>query len=402
MGKLTATAVTKAKFKERPVKLTDGGGLYLLLSKTGGKHWRYDYRHSGRRKTLSLGSFPEITLASARQRHQEARTLLAEGTDPSEAKRLKQLESTIITQNTFKAVATEWYKSKMTGMSQTHRERTTRILDKNLFPAIGERPIKNINAPELLACLRKIESKGTIDTAHRAKNVAGQVFRFGIACGKCERDPSQDLKGALTNKTTKHLPTLLDSERIKELLIAINNYQGSANVIAALKISILLFQRPGEIRHMEWSEINWTDKRWEIPANKGGENKKINTDHFVPLCKQALDILTEHHKLTGNGKYVFPSPRGASRPLSENGVRTALRTMGFTNDDITPHGFRAMARTLLDEKLGYRVDIIEAQLAHAVKDPTGRAYNRTSFLKERTEMMQAWADYLNSLKEHAR
>lgn len=287
-------------------------------------------------------------------------------------------------------------------MSKTHGDRTTRILDKNLLPVLGGRPIKNINAPELLACPRQIEKKGTLDTAHRAKNVAGQVFRFGIACSKCERDPSQDLRGALSNKTTMHLPTLLDTKRIKELLIAIDNYQGSANVIAALKISTLLFQRPGEIRHMEWAEINWTDKRWEIPANKGGENKKISTDHFVPLCSQAIEILTEHQKLTGNGRYVFPSPRGASRPLSENGVRTALRTMGFSNDDITPHGFRAMARTLLDEKLGYRVDIIEAQLAHAVKDPTGRAYNRTSFLKERTEMMQAWAYYLDDIKKGAR
>lgn len=402
MGKLTATTVAKAKPQKKPVKLTDGGGLYLFVSQAGGKHWRYDYRYAGKRKTLSIGSFPEITLAMARQKHQDARRLLAEETDPNEAKKQVRFKNSTVAKNTFKSVAEEWFAAKIDDKSKTHRDRTTRILDKNLFPAFGKRPIKEINAPELLACLRKIESKGTIDTAHRAKNVAGQVFRFGIASGKCERDPSQDLKGALKNKTTKHLPTLLNKNQIRALLLAIDNYQGSANVIAALRLSILLFQRPGEMRHMEWSEINWEERRWEIPANKDGESKKIKSDHFVPLCRQAIATLAEHKRLTGNGKYVFPSPRGASRPLSENGVRTALRTMGFSNDDITPHGFRAMARTLLDEELGYRVDIIEAQLAHAVKDPTGRAYNRTSFIKERTDMMQAWADFLDLLKKNTK
>jgi integrase len=246
--------------------------------------------------------------------------------------------------------------------------------------------------------LRKIENRGAIETAKRAKQTCGQIFRYGIATGRCERDPSADLAGALKTVKERHLAAITDPKEVGQLMIAIDNYQGTSTVCAALKLSPLLFCRPGELRHMEWSEINWGEEQWEIPANKGGENKKISFDHIVPLSTQALEILREQQLLTSKSKYVFPSARQLSRPLSENGVRTALRTMGYDNETMTPHGFRAMARTLLDEQLGYKVEWIEQQLAHAVKDHLGRAYNRTTHLPQRKKMMQHWSDYLDQLK----
>ena len=282
--------------------------------------------------------------------------------------------------------------------SNSYHDRTLRILEKDLFPYLGARPIAQITAPELLAVLRRIENRGAVDIAHRAKQTSGLIFRYAIATGRAERDPSRDITGALRNRRKIHHAAITDPKEVGKLLVAIDGYTGTPVVKTALKLSPLLFQRPGEIRHMEWSEINWEQRRWEIPAEK----MKMRVDHIVPLCQQALDLLTELQRLTGRGKYVFPSARGASRPLSENGVRVALRTIGYANEQMTPHGFRAMARTILDEVLNYRVDWIEHQLAHAVKDPTGRAYNRTAHLEGRTKMMQAWADYLDSLKDEAR
>jgi len=264
-----------------------------------------------------------------------------------------------------------------------------------LFPHIGHRPIAEINPPELLATLRRTESRGSIETANRAKQIAGQVFRYAVATGRAERDPTPDLKGALATPKVKHHATLTDPKDVAGLLRTIEGFTGTPTVAAALKLSPLLFCRPGELRYMEWAEINWDESRWEIPAEK----MKMRLPHIVPLPAQAIVILRNLQPITGRGRFVFPSARGASRPLSENGVRVALRTMGYTNDQITPHGFRAMARTLLDEVLGYRVDWIEQQLAHAVKDANGRAYNRTTHIKERTKMMQGWADYLDALKQ---
>jgi len=249
----------------------------------------------------------------------------------------------------------------------------------------------------LLAVLRKIESRGAVETAHRAKQTAGQIFRFAVSTGRAERDPSADLSGALKTPKKKHLASITDPKEVGKLLLAIDNFQGTATVTAALSLSPLLFARPGELRHMEWEEINWEGGQWEIPAEK----MKIKQPHIVPLCKQAIAILKELQLLTGRGKYVFPSARGASRPLSDNGVRTALRTLGYDNDTMTPHGFRATARTLLDEVLGFRIEWIEQQLAHTVRDPQGRAYNRTKHLPQRKDMMQKWADYLDNLKAQA-
>lgn len=394
MGKLTATAVQQSKGQAKPVKLPDGGGMYLLVNTNGTKYWRYNYRFAGKRKTLALGVYPDTSLATARKLHQAARETLAAGIDPSEAKRIERITRHLASADSFEAVATEWYESKLQDKSDSYRDRTRRLLKKNLYPSLGTRPISQITSAELLMVLRKVEARGAVDMAHRAKQTAGQVFRYAVATGRAERDPSGDLRGALKTKNKKHYSAITDPVKVGKLLLAIDAFEGTPTVKTALLLSPLVFQRPGEIRGMEWEEINWEEKRWEIPADK----MKMRQPHIVPLCSQALEHLKELHRLTGRGRYVFPSARGGSRCLSENGVRTALRTMGYDNDTMTPHGFRAMARTILDEVLNYRVEWIEHQLAHAVKDANGRAYNRTAHLPQRREMMQGWADYLDNLK----
>lgn len=395
MGKLTATEVKQAKPAEKATKLTDGGGMYLLVHPKGAKYWRHDYRFSGKRKTLALGVYPEVSLKEAREKHQDARKQLRNGIDPGNERKVEKLTRHLAAAESFEAVAREWFNQIMPEKSKSYRERTGRILEKDLYPYLGNCPIASITAPELLATLRRIEDRGANDIAHRAKQTAGQIFRYAVATGRAERDPSGDLKGALKpRRKKKHHAAVTDPAEVGRLLVAMEAFRGTLVVKMALLLSPLLFQRPGEIRGMEWVEINWEAKRWEIPAEK----MKMKQPHIVPLSNQALNLLRELERLTGRGRYVFPSARGASRCLSENGVRVALRTLGYDNDTMTPHGFRAMARTLLDEVLGYRVDWIEHQLAHAVRDPNGRAYNRTAHLEGRTEMMQAWADYLDRLQ----
>jgi integrase len=369
MGKLTATAVQQARGQAKPVKLTDGGGLYLPVKPDGYRYWRYNYRYAGKRKTLALGVYPDVSLAAARKAHQQARETLAKDIDPGEAKRIERITRHLASADSFEAVATEWYEAKLSEKSDSYRDRTRRLLKNDLYPPLGNRPVSQITAPELLMALRKVEARGAVDMAHRAKQTAGQVFRYAVATGRAERDPSTDLKGALKSRTKKHHAAITDPVEVGKLLLAIETFQGTPTVKAALQLSPLLFQRPGEIRGMEWAEINWEAEQWEITADK----MKMRQPHIVPLCTQAIDLLKELHRLTGRGRFVFPSARGGSRSLSENGVRVALRTMGYDNDTMTPHGFRAMARTILDEVLNYRVDYIEHQLAHAVKDANGRA-----------------------------
>tara|TARA_R110001599_G_scaffold8651_30_gene42441 strand:+ start:11202 stop:12446 length:1245 start_codon:yes stop_codon:yes gene_type:complete len=398
MGKLTATEVKQAKPGSKDRKLTDGGGLFLLVASTGGKRWRFRYRFAGKEKLLALGVYPDVSLATARKRHQEARDKLAEGIDPGNQRKVEKLTRHLASANSFEAVAREWFNQVMPTKSESYRDRTGRILEKDLYPPLGARPIASITAPELLAALRRVESRGAYDIAHRAKQTAGQVFRYAVATGRAERDPSGDLKGALTPKRAKkHHAAITDPAGVGRLLVAMDNFEGTPVVKAALLLSPLLFQRPGEIRAMEWAEINWDAAQWEIPAEK----MKMRLPHVVPLSNQALELIRELQPLTGRGRYVFPSARGASRCMSDNAVRIALRTIGYDNNTMTPHGFRAMARTLLDETLGYRVDWIEHQLAHAVRDANGRAYNRTSHLENRRAMMQGWADYLDVLRVQA-
>lgn len=391
MQKLAATAVKQAKPKTTPYKMTDGGGLYLLVNAKG-KYWRYNYRFTGKQKTLALGVYPDTSLSTARKRHQSAREKLAEGIDPSEAKKVQRITNNSAAADEFEPIAREWFSNKMAKASESHKSRTRGILKNDLFPSIGTRPISKITAPEVLAVLKKIEGRGV--DALRAKQVAGRVFRYAVAAGRIDSDPTRDLAEVLKTREVKHNAAITEPDELAKLLVAIDGYEGTPTVRTALQLSALLFQRPGEIRQMEWAEIQWGENRWELPSKK----MKLRLPHIVPLCRQAQELLTELHKLTGRGRYVFPSARGASRPLSENGVRAALRTLGYDNDTMTPHGFRATARTILDEVLGVRVDYIEHQQAHAVIDANGRAYNRTTHLEGRREMMQQWADYLDTLR----
>jgi len=390
--KLTAVAVRQAVPREKAYRLSDGRGLYLEVQPAGRKYWRYAYRYAGKQKTLALGVYPDVSLKAARSAHKAARAKLVDGIDPAQVRRVEKLLRNQADAESFEAIGREWFATKMTEKSDTHRDRTLRLLEKDLFPWIGRQPIKSINAPELLAALRRVESRGALDSAKRARQVASQVFSYGIQTGRAERNVADDLRGALTPSKKKHHAAIIDPVALGALLRAMDGSTAGPAVKTALLISPILFQRPGEIRHMEWEEID--GDRWEIPAEK----MKMRMAHIVPLPRQALVLLDGLRPITGRGRYVFPSARGASRCMSENAVRVALRDLGYTNDQQTPHGFRATARTILDEILGFRPDIIEQQLAHAVKDANGRAYNRTAHLKARAEMMQAWADYLDKLR----
>ena len=389
---LTDIKVLKAKPQGKPASLFDGSGLYLLVTPTGGKLWRFKYRFDKQEKKLALGSYPEISLLDARKRREDARKLLANGIDPG-AVRKAQKQANAEETETFEVIAREWFNKFKHNWKESHAQRVISRLEKNVFPHIGSKPISKIKAPELLAVLRRIEARGIIHSAHTIRGISGQVFRYAVATGRAERDPSADLRGALPPVKTINRAAITDPVKAGELLRAIDNYRGSFVVQSALKFAPLTFVRPGELRHAEWSEIDFDKAEWNIPAEK----MKMKQPHLVPLSKQAIEILTELMKLTGNGKYVFPG-RTSSRPMSDNAILAALRYMGFEKTEMSGHGFRAMARTILDEVLQVRPDLIEHQLAHAVRDPLGRAYNRTQHLSERRRMMQTWADYLDDLK----
>jgi integrase len=390
--KLTVLDVKNAKPRAKPYKLADGGGLYLEVMPNGSRYWRMKYRFAGKEGRLALGVFPEVSLKDARQKKIKARQQLSAGLDPSNERRQLKFAAIASRNNTFGSIAEEWLEKQRPHWSESHTTRTKWLLQNHLLPWLDTRPIQEISTPELLSVLQRIEQKGIHETAHRAKHTAGQILRYAIATGRTQQDPTLALKGALTNPKEKHLAAITDPKEVGRLLIAMDGFRGTIEVRTALLLSPLLFQRPGEIRQMQWSDLNFETAEWRYTVTK------TKTPHVVPLSHQAVALLQAIQPITGGGRYVFPSARGPSRPLSENGVRTALRTLGYTNEQMTPHGFRAMARTILDEVLGYRIDWIEHQLAHAVKDPNGRAYNRTAHLEGRKEMMQAWADYLDKLR----
>jgi integrase len=393
---LTDTKARNAKPKNKQYKLFDKDGLFLLVSPAGGKWWRFKYRFGGKEKLISLGTYPEIGLAKARERRDVARSQVANGIDPSQARKaLKAAREQC--ENTFEVVAREWHGKFVSTWSPGHAKTILSRLESNVFPWIGPSPINDIKAPELLMVLRRIESRGALETAHRVRGICGQVFRYAVATGRTERDPAADLRGALPPVKPTHHAAITDPEKIGGFLRGIDGYQGSLVTRCALKLAPLLFVRPGELRQAEWEEIDLEAAEWNIPAKK----MKTRQAHSVPLSRQALEILQELKPLTGAGRYVFPSARTVLRPMSNNAVLGALRRMGIGKDEMSGHGFRAMARTILDEVLQVRVDYIEHQLAHAVKDPNGRAYNRTAFLEQRREMMQTWADYLDGLKKEA-
>ncbi|MBB5188922.1 integrase [Zhongshania antarctica] len=392
---LTDPAVKLAKPKDKPYRLTDGEGMYLEVSPKGGKYWRMKYRFGGKEKRLSIGVYPATSLKKARQLREQARQHLSNGVDPSALKQITKLTNTTAAANSFKLVALEWFSKQKPIWAENHWSKVERMMERDLFPFLGSRPLNEITPPELLAVLRKIESRGALESAKRTKQIAGQIFRYGVATGRCERDPAQDLNGALANPIKKHRSAITDPKLVGPLLNALDGYQGTAVVNAAIRLAPLTFVRPGELRKAKWAEIDLDKAEWRYYVTK------TKSDHIVPLCKQAIDILRELQPLTCNSEYVFPSARTLRRPMSDNAVLSAMRRMGIGKDEMCGHGFRAMARTILDEELHFRPDWIEHQLAHAVKDVHGRAYNRTAHLPERKKMMQAWADYLDSLKIQA-
>jgi integrase len=393
---LSDVKVRSAKPREKFYKLTDGDGLYLHVTEKGSKLWRFRYRFDGKEKLLALGGYPEISLSDARSRRDEARRQLAHGIDPGAVKKAKKQAATA-EQETFEAVAREWHKTFLASWTPRHAQTILSRLKHDLFPWMGSRPINENKAPELLAVVRRAQSRGALELAHRLRAIAGQVFRYAVATGKAERDPSGDLRGALPPTKVKHHAAITDPKEVAHLLRALDGYQGGFVVKCALRLAPLFFVRPGELRHAEWAEIDFDEATWNIPGHK----MKMKQAHIVPLSRQAIEILRELHTYTGAGRYVFPSVRTHARPMSENTVNAALRHAGYDKDTMTGHGFRATARTILDEVLHIRPDYIEHQLAHAVRDPNGRAYNRTAHLVERKKMMQTWADYLDRLKAGA-
>lgn len=389
---LTATAVKNAKPKDKPYKLADGKGLYLLITEAG-KYWRFDYRSAGKRRTLALGIDPDVSLAQARDRRDGARSLLAAGADPGNAKRAAKAARG--NTESFEAIAREWHLKRLPTLAASTAENMIHRLEQDMFPWLGSRPIQEIKAPELLACLRRIEARGALEIAHRMQRASGAIFRYAIATGRAERDPAADLRGALAPIKVTHHPAIIEPKAAGELLRAIDGYSGTFVVRCAMKLAPYVFVRPGELRRAEWSDFDLDIPQWRMrPANT-----KMREPHVVPLPAQAVAILRELHPLTGSGRYVFPGERSDTRPMSENTINAALRRLSYAKDVMCGHGFRAMARTILDEVLGFPVEVIEQQLAHAVQDANGRAYNRTKYLQQRKAMMQAWADYLDVLRE---
>ncbi len=404
---LSDVQVKNAKPQEKDMTLFDGGGLYLLVGKQkhdpagkplpASKLWRMKYRYSGKERLLSFGAYPAVTLSDARQRREEAKKLLANGIDPSEAKKAHKAAMAENNANNFEKIARDWHAQKQADWTENHAKRLLRGLEVDVFPFIGSKPINEIRTPELAELLERIASR-TLETAHRLKIAIDMTFKYAVVRGKCEQNPAASLRGVLPTVKNKHMAAPTDPKEVAPLLRAIDGFTGSFIVKCAMQLAPLLFVRPGELRQAEWSEIDLEAAEWNISAEK----MKMRVAHLVPLSRQAIEILKSLQPLTGHGKYVFPCHRSPLRCMSENAVNAGLRRLGFDKQEITGHGFRAMARTILDEVLQFRPDIVEHQLAHKVKDPLGRAYNRTSHLAERRKMMQVWSDYLDGLKNGAK
>ncbi len=388
---LTDVAIRNAKLKDKPYKLYDSQGLFLIINPSGKKWWRFKYTFNGKQKTISLGIYPDVSLREARQERDNARKTLSQGIDPSRQKKMARSMGL-----TFSELAWEWYEKRKDTWTPGHAKTVKLRIEKWILPFLGNRFVTTITAPELYAALRRIEDLEKIETTHRVKQIISMIFRYGIVKGVTERDPAADLgRGVLISIKPKHYPTLLDPKEIGALLRAINGYEFLI-IRYALKLLAYTFVRPGELQRAKWEEINFEEKLWKIPA----ERMKLRKDHIVPLSRQTLKAFEEIYVFTNHSIFVFPGFRGKDRPISEPALNAALQRMGYnTKEDITAHGFRAMARTLLHENLRFPPEVIEHQLAHAVPDTLGEAYNRTKFLEERKQMMQAWADYLDSLEQ---
>lgn len=391
---LSDTAIRNAKPREKPYKLSDGRGLFLLVA--GEKRWwRFKYRFQGREKLLSLGVYPDVPLKAARDRRDEARRQLANGIDPSAARKaMKDAQSATV--DSFEVVAREWIGNKATKWAPGHESKIRRRLERDVFPYLGSVPVAAVDAPAILKMARRIESRGTLETAHRAVQNCGQVIRYAIATGRASQDPTPSLRGALPPPRETHYASITDPRAIGALLRAIDGYQGSEVTRLALRLAPLVFVRPGELRKAEWSEIDLDGAEWRIPA----ERMKMRQAHVVPLSTQAIAVLRDLQERTGRGRYVFPGVRGRDRYMSENTVNAALRRLGYGKTDLTGHGFRSMASTLLNEQ-GWKPDAIERQLAHGERNAIRAAYNFAEYLPERRAMMQAWATYLDALRSGA-
>ena len=390
---LTVTATNNAKPKDKPYKLADEKGLYLFIQSSGSKLWRFDYRFGGKRKTLALGSFPDVGLSDARDRRDAARKLLANDADPSETKKAAKASKVGLQLNSLEVVAREWASSYFTNKSASHQQRTLRRLELYIFPWMGSRQISEITAPQILEAVKRIENLNKLETAHRTLQAVSQVFRHAVQTGRTMRDPCVDLRGALPATVVKHMAAFTEPKQIAGLLRAIDGFTGSFTVQSALRLSPLVFTRPSELRTAKWADIDLEAREWRYRVSK------TNTMHLVPLSTQAAKLFSEMKSLSGHGEFVFQGGHDPKKPMSAAAVNAALKRMGYdTQQDITAHGFRAMARTILHERLGIDPHIIEHQLAHKVPDALGAAYNRTRFIEQRKEMMQSWADYLDELK----
>lgn len=393
---LTDTAIRTAKASEKTQRLFDGGGLYLEISPNGGKWWRLKYRFDGKEKRIGFGVYPDVSLKRAREKRDEARALLADGIDPGENRKAIKATKAERATNSFEVIAREWFDKNKATWAPSHADKIIARLENDVFPWLGGKAIADITAPDVLAVLRRIEGRGTLDTAHRASGNCSQVFRYAIATGRALRDPVPDLRGALPPVVKSNFAAITDPDQVAGLLRAIDAFKGTFVVQCALRLAPLLFVRPGELRKAEWAGFDLDKAEWRYFVTK------TKTEHLVPLSKQAVVILREMEPLSGHGRYVFPGARDPQRAMSEAAINAALRRMGYdTKTEITGHGFRAMARTILAEELHQKPEVIEHQLAHAVPDTLGTAYNRTKFLKERRVMMQEWADYLDKLKAGA-
>ena len=392
---LSDAALRRAKPTDKLQRLRDGDGLYLLLRPDGKRWWRFDYRCGGKDKTLSVGVYPDVTLARARQRADEIRQQLLDGIDPSAARKAKVTGvATGEVSDSFEIIAREWHAGRAPTLSGNTSKNILLRLQNNAFPYIGQKSVRELRAPDVLDVLRRIEARGLGETARRVHQLIAQVMRYAVATGRADADPTPALRGALKPVMVRHHAAVIEPVELGAMLRAFEGYSGGVVVRTAVQLQVMLFVRPGELRRMEWAELDLDGAQWRIP----GEKMKMREPHIVPLPQQAVALLKDLRPFSSRSRYVFPSPRSNDRPMSENAVNVALRALGYDRDTVTGHGFRATARTILDEKLRYRIEVIEMQLAHAVRDPLGRAYNRTKYLEERNDMMQAWADYLDKLK----
>jgi integrase len=395
---LTDIVIRSAKPKEKPYKLFDSGGLYLEISPRGGRWWRWKYRYGGREKRLSLGVYPEVSLRTAREKRDAYRTLRASGVDPGEARKAEKCAQAGL--ESFEAIAREWHQKFTKALDGGYSNKILRRFEMNVFPWVGKRPVAKIESPEMLSVLRRIENRGALETAHRVKQICSKVFRYAVSTGRAQHDPTAELHGALPRGKVKHFGAITDPKKIGALLRAIDGYEGFFVTRCALQLAPLVFVRPGELRKAEWREFDLDKPEWRVPA----ERMKMKEQHIVPLSRQAVEILRELEPLTNRPpgrsnapSYVFPGARSPERPMSENTILAALRRMGYGKEEMTGHGFRSMASTVLHEQ-GWNHQAIERQLAHAERNTVSAAYNFAEHLPERRRMMQAWADYLDGLR----